>query len=77
MIQARIGEILFVNFTTRLLPRDANEEIFTGADYGLLSHPSVLAFWKTHPGASEPKLEQAIRDGHFTTLPTIPKKQSG
>jgi hypothetical protein len=66
------GEILLVNFTTRLLPRDVNEEIFTNADYGLLSHPSVLAFWGTHPGASGPKLEQAIRDGHFTTLPPIP-----
>jgi hypothetical protein len=28
------GAILFVNFTTRLLSRDAKEEVFTAADYG-------------------------------------------
>jgi hypothetical protein len=35
------GEILLVNFTTYRLPRDAKAEVFTGADYARLTHPSV------------------------------------
>ena len=41
------GEIVFVNFTTRKDLCDANAEIITRADCGLLSHESVIAFWKT------------------------------
>ena len=42
------------------------------ADYVRLTHESVLAFWKSHPGANGPKLERAIAAGHFTPLPEIP-----
>jgi hypothetical protein len=66
------GEILFVNFTTRHLPRDAKEEVFTKADYVLLTQPSVIAFWGAHPSASAQPLEAAIRKDDFSILPEIP-----
>ena len=66
------GEILFVNFTTRNLPRDAKEEVFTGSDYSRLTHLSVIAFWGAHPNANAQGLEAAIRSGDFITLPEIP-----
>src|SRR5260221_14073026 len=67
------SEILLVNFTTRLLPRDAKEEVFTGADYSLLTHESVIAFWGTYPGATARALERVIRNGDFTIVPDIPE----
>ena len=66
------GEILFVNFTTRQLPQHAKEEIFTGADYQLLYHESVVAFWKAHPRARSDALQSAIGNGDFSLLPDLP-----
>jgi hypothetical protein len=66
------GEILFVNFTTRRLPRDAKAEIFTGADYVRLTHQSVVAFWHAPANAHAQPLEAAIRAGDFIMLPEIP-----
>jgi hypothetical protein len=65
------GEILIVNFTTRRLPRDAKEMVFTGDDYVRLTHPSIVAFWGAYSGAAQ-RLEAAIRNGDFTVLPEVP-----
>jgi hypothetical protein len=66
------GEILFVNFTTRRLPRDAKEEVFTEADYVRLTHPSIVAFWGAHPGSRAQPLQTAVQNGEFVILPDLP-----
>jgi hypothetical protein len=67
------GEILFVNFTSRRAGRDDNEGFFTGADYSLLRHESVIAFWGVHNGTAA-SLESAINQGCFTLLPDVPEQ---
>ena len=67
------GAILFVNFTTRLLSRDAKEEVFTAADYGRLTHESVVAFWGAYPNATAQALEPFIQSGDFAILPDLPE----
>jgi hypothetical protein len=66
------GRILLVNFTTHRVERDQREEIFTGLDYSLLRHESVIAFSKAGDAAAA-KLQNAINDGDFTILPRVPE----
>ena len=58
------GRILLVNFTTRRVELNQREEIFTGLDYSLLRHESVIAFSKAGDAAAE-KLQRAIDNGDF------------
>jgi hypothetical protein len=56
------GEILIVNFTTRRLPRDAKEMVFTGDDYVRLTHPStcqISSLLMIHSGSAAPSLSKA------------------
>ena len=66
------GAIVLVNFTSYDANRHAKQPTFGPADYALLTHQSVLAFWKCIPGANGPQLEQAITATHFTPLPEVP-----
>jgi len=67
------GAIVLVNFTTYDAKRHGKETLFSPADYLHLTHESVLAFWKSLPRATGPKLEQAIAAGDFTAMPEIPR----
>ncbi len=67
------GRILLVNFTTRRVELNQREEIFTGLDYSLLRHESVIAFSKAGDAAAE-KLQRAIDNGDFTILPQVPEQ---
>jgi hypothetical protein len=68
------GEILFVNFTSWCPGRDDHPTIFTKADYWLLSHESVIAFWGCRNAAAAPKLKSAIDRGYFAVVPDVPKQ---
>jgi hypothetical protein len=67
------GRILLVNFTTQRGEPDQREEVFTGLDYSLLHHQSVIAFSKAGDAAAE-KLQNAINNGDFTILPEVPER---
>jgi hypothetical protein len=65
-------DILLVNFTSLENSIVETAEVFNRSDYSLLSHDSVIAYWKAPAGAKGPPLEQAILNGDFGRLPDIP-----
>src|SRR5260370_33912661 len=64
--------ILFVNFTSLANSRVSSAEVFNRSDYSLLSHESVIAYWKAPRNAKGQPLQQAILNSDFAQLPNIP-----
>jgi hypothetical protein len=69
---SQTGQILLVNFTSFKSPRDDGREIFGPADYSILDHDSVIAFWGCRSGPTA-SVEAFLLGPDFTPLPNVPR----